>query len=103
MIELAINQLRYQEVSDGHDTGRRTDGRVEPGNRTATTHRPTNVGSKFSTKKLKFHEDTEKGPAKDLSDTIRMICLMQDFTFPTRLPKYQTPIDQVVPSSDVQR
>jgi len=61
--------------------------------RTRTQSRLTSTGSKFTPKKWKCDENIEDEPATDQSNGIGTV--WQDFTLPTRLPKYQTPIDPV--------
>ncbi|CAI6344005.1 unnamed protein product [Macrosiphum euphorbiae] len=62
--------------------------------RTRTQPRLTSTDSKTcTTKKWKCDEDIEDEPATDPSNSIGTV--WQDFTLPTRLPKYQTPIDPV--------
>ncbi|XP_029344392.1 uncharacterized protein LOC115033874 [Acyrthosiphon pisum] len=61
--------------------------------RTRTQPRLTSTGSKRTTNKWKCDEEIEDEPATDQSNGIGTV--WQDFTLPTRLPKYQTPIDPV--------
>jgi len=75
-VEQSINQLRYQEVSDGYDMGRRSDGQVKPGNRTERRR------SWSSTRRWR----------KDLSDTIGTLWqVFVPFTPRTRTQPRPTP------------